>query len=63
VCPPLPCPWQDPKNITREEALEVRQTCLDALRARLVERANIIQSRLNDENAKLAREQVGDRLF
>jgi hypothetical protein len=41
----------------------VRQTCLDALRARLVERANIIQSRLNDENAKLAREQVGGRLF
>lgn len=30
---------------------------MDALRARLVERANIIQSRLNDENAKLGREQ------
>ena len=48
---------KDPNHITKEEALDIRQTCLDALRARLVERANIIQSRLNDENAKLAREQ------
>ena len=37
---------KDPKLITREEAMEVRQTCLDALRARLVERANIIQVRM-----------------
>jgi hypothetical protein len=48
---------KDPLNVTKEEALEVRQNCLDALRARLVERANIIQSRLNDENTKLGREQ------
>lgn len=44
-------------DITKEEALEVRQSCLDALKARLVERANIIQSRLNEENTKLARKQ------
>lgn len=44
-------------QITKEEALEVRQSCLDALKARLVERANIIQSRLNEENTKLARKQ------
>lgn len=44
-------------HITKEEALEVRQACLDALKARLVERANIIQSRLNEENSKLARKQ------
>ena len=44
-------------EITKEEALEVRQSCLDALKARLVERANIIQSRLNEENTKLARKQ------
>lgn len=44
-------------EITKEEALEVRQACLDALKARLVERANIIQSRLNEENSKLARKQ------
>lgn len=48
---------KDIKNITKEEALEVRQACLDALKARLVERANIIQSRLNEETAKLARKQ------
>ena len=47
----------DLSKITKEEALEVRQLCLDALKARLVERANIIQSRLNEENAKLARKQ------
>merc|ERR1712072_579018 len=38
-------------------ALDVRQTCLDACKARLVERTNIIQARLNDENAKLSRKQ------
>ena len=43
--------------MTKDEALEIRQACLDALKARLVERANIIQSRLHDENAKLARKQ------
>ena len=48
---------KDVRNITKEEALEVRQTCLDAAKARLVERANIIQARLNDENAKLGRKQ------
>jgi len=48
---------KDLSKITKEEALEVRQACLDALKARLVERANIIQSRLNEENAKLARKQ------
>lgn len=48
---------KDPHSITKEEALEIRQTCLDSNKARLVERANIIQSRLNDENAKLGRKQ------
>jgi hypothetical protein len=48
---------KDLSELTREEAIEVRQNCLDALRSRLVERANIIQCRLNDENSKLGREQ------
>ena len=48
---------KDVNNISKEEALEVRQICLDACKARLVERANIIQARLNDENAKLGRKQ------
>ena len=48
---------KDPNKITREEAMDIRQTCLDSLKARLVERANIIQNRLNEENSKLARKQ------
>lgn len=48
---------KDISSISKEEALEVRQVCLDACKARLVERANIIQARLNDENAKLGRKQ------
>ena len=48
---------KDLSKMTKEEALEIRQTCLDALKARLVERANIIQSRLNEENSKLAKKQ------
>lgn len=48
---------RDVGMMSKEEALEVRQACLDSLKARLVERANIIQSRLNEENAKLARKQ------
>jgi hypothetical protein len=48
---------KDPSKINKEDALEIRQTCLDALKLRLIERANIIQSRLNDENAKLGRKQ------
>ena len=37
--------------------MDIRQTCLDSLKARLVERSSIIQNRLNEENAKLARKQ------
>ena len=44
-------------KLSREDAIEVRQACLDSLKARLVERANIIQSRLTEENTKLARKQ------
>jgi len=48
---------KDKIKISKEEALEVRQACLDSLKARLVERANIIQTRLHDENNKLAKRQ------
>jgi hypothetical protein len=48
---------RDSSRITKEEALEIRQTCLDSLKARLVERANIIQTRLHDENTRLAKRQ------
>jgi hypothetical protein len=46
-----------PVQLTKEDALEIRQACLDALKARLVERANIIQTKLHEENAALGKTQ------
>jgi uncharacterized protein (DUF2267 family) len=48
---------RDPSKLTREEAQRVRDACLKALKERLLERSNIIQERLNEENQKLARKQ------
>eukprot|EP00640_Fibrocapsa_japonica_P007581 CAMPEP_0113937326 /NCGR_PEP_ID=MMETSP1339-20121228/3971_1 /TAXON_ID=94617 /ORGANISM="Fibrocapsa japonica" /LENGTH=145 /DNA_ID=CAMNT_0000940045 /DNA_START=54 /DNA_END=491 /DNA_ORIENTATION=- /assembly_acc=CAM_ASM_000762 len=48
----------DPRHLTREEAQKARDSCLKALKDRLLERANIIQNRLAEENAKLAKEQA-----
>ena len=48
----------DPSNITREDAQKVRDNCLKALKDRLLERANIIQNRLNVENSKLSKQQA-----
>ncbi len=48
----------DPTNLTREEAQKARDNCLKALKDRLLERANIIQQRLDEENASLAKRQV-----
>lgn len=48
---------KDPTKITKEEALEIRQNCLDAMKTRQIERANIMQTRLNEENANLGRRQ------
>ena len=44
-------------QLTKEDALEIRQACLDALKSRLVERANIIQTKLHEENASLGKTQ------
>merc|ERR1719453_676012 len=54
---------QDPISVTdpplsREEALQAREACLRSLKDRLVERANIVQSRLDDENAALSKKQA-----
>ena len=46
------------KHITADEANRARDLCLKALKDRLLERANIIQSRLDDENAQLAKRQA-----
>ena len=48
----------DVKKINREEAMKAREACLRALKSRLLERANIIQTRLDNENQKLAKRQA-----
>ncbi len=48
----------DPKNPSRDEAQSARDSCLKALKERLLERANIIQRRLDEENAQLAKKQA-----
>ena len=44
--------------LSREEALQARDSCLRSLKDRLVERANIVQSRLDEENAALSKRQA-----
>lgn len=48
----------DVKNITRDEGLTAKDQCLKALKDRLLERSNIIQSRLDEENQALAKKQA-----
>lgn len=45
-------------RLSKDEAIHVKEDCLKALKDRLIERANIIQSRLDGENAILARKQA-----
>ena len=44
--------------LSREDALQAREACLRALKDRLVERANIVQNRLDDENQALSKRQA-----
>eukprot|EP00803_Ostreobium_quekettii_P006145 evm.model.scf_58.17 EVM.evm.TU.scf_58.17 scf_58:148652-165934(+) len=44
--------------LTKEQALEVREKCLKALKERLIERANIIQARHDEEAAALSKRQA-----
>ena len=44
--------------LSKEDAARVRAACLKSLKERLLERANIIQNKLNDENAKLSKRQA-----
>jgi hypothetical protein len=46
------------KEILPEEAQSARTACLSALKERLLERANIIQRRLDEENTTLAKKQA-----
>jgi hypothetical protein len=45
---------KDVHNITTEEAMMVYKLCTKTLEDRMLERANIIQNRLNEENERLA---------
>jgi hypothetical protein len=45
-------------QLQKDDAIHVKDECLKALKDRLIERANIIQSRLDAENAILARKQA-----
>lgn len=56
--PPNYAPGDDTVRLQRDEAINVKDQCLKALKDRLIERANIIQSRLDGENAILARKQA-----
>jgi hypothetical protein len=49
---------KDSKDPSREEAAKARAACLAALKERLLERANIIQRRLDEENSALSKKQA-----
>ena len=58
--PPPPARLQNalnPSKLTRDEAARADQQCRKALRERLIERVNIIQKRLDEENEKLMKKQ------
>ena len=48
----------DDDPLSREDALQAREACLRSLKDRLVERANIVQSRLDEENQALSKRQA-----
>merc|ERR1712205_147155 len=45
-------------QLSKEQAQKVADNCLNALKKRLVERASIIQRRLDSENEKLSKRQA-----
>lgn len=49
---------EDPMCLTRDEAQRTRDACLKSMKDRLLERANIIQNRLNEENQRLSKKQA-----
>lgn len=49
---------KDIHHITRIEAEEIRDSCLATTKERLLERANIIQGRLNEEHQRLTQSQA-----
>eukprot|EP00842_Homolaphlyctis_polyrhiza_P004040 jgi/Hompol1/4637/HPOL_001817-RA len=49
---------EDPNNLSREDALTVKDACLKSLKERLIEKANIIQGRLDEVTAEYQKRQL-----
>ncbi len=49
---------QDENNITAQEALKIKEACVSTMKERLLERTNIIQKRLLEENERLNQYQI-----
>ena len=49
---------RDGHALSRVDAIKVRDDCLEAFKERLVERANIVQARLDEENAAFSKRQA-----
>nr|KAJ3422213.1 hypothetical protein HK105_000711 [Polyrhizophydium stewartii] len=50
--------YENPSNLSREDAVAVKDACLKSLKERLVEKANIIQGRLDDVTAEYQKRQL-----
>ncbi|KAI8925801.1 hypothetical protein BC831DRAFT_459481 [Entophlyctis helioformis] len=50
--------YENPNHLTREEALAVKDSCLKSLKERLVEKANIIQGRLDEVTTEYQKRQL-----
>ncbi|KAJ3328293.1 hypothetical protein HDU76_010208 [Blyttiomyces sp. JEL0837] len=50
--------YVNPSALVREEALQVKEACLKSLKERLIEKANIIQSRLEEVTQEYQRRQL-----
>ncbi|KAJ3033181.1 hypothetical protein HDV00_006678 [Rhizophlyctis rosea] len=50
--------YTDPDHLTREESMAVKDACLKSLKERLIEKANIIQGRLDEVTAEYQRRQL-----
>ncbi|KAJ3109852.1 hypothetical protein HDU97_000082 [Phlyctochytrium planicorne] len=50
--------YQNQNALTREEAVSVKDSCLKSLKERLIEKANIIQGRLEEVTAEYQRRQL-----
>eukprot|EP00667_Euglena_gracilis_P002299 EG_transcript_2300 len=54
---PPPKPLAPDGRLPREDAMKVKEACLKDLKDRLIQRAHIMQNRLDEEKEKLARKQ------